>query len=382
MPTSRISISCTEAWWSFLKLGRLPYRYAAPFRHRGLEVLRDLRAPVCSRPSLGDSLYSSHKLYPKSAWTEIMPREPEAAALAERAILERHPARGAPPPAPACAALPGRTTTDYLDIDGVQVLVRSAGELPVRCLCSSCLTHRVLPSSTTRSFGVRTSARARFSWPWRIPILSWQSTECGDLGGHGTKVLDRLNVQNVRLYGHNGGAAVAVELARRLAAGCSGWCSMLPVFSAMKKEKPFPPAMRQRCYRCGKAAIGCAPGTICATRVMVALVRAHPSRRAHEHAAHRPGRSHAAPARDDEAARELRSRLARRAFLRRAGTRRRYQGAGARNRLGEQEFSRIFLPAGTSRTIRARARRRSGSGSADNDEHKGKSLKAKTTGGR
>jgi hypothetical protein len=103
--------------------------YAAPFRHRGLEVLRDLRVPVCFGHRPGDSLYASRKLYPKFAWTEIIPREPEGAALAERAILERHPARGAPPPAPPCAPLPGRTTTDYLNIDGAQALVRSAGEL-------------------------------------------------------------------------------------------------------------------------------------------------------------------------------------------------------------------------------------------------------------
>jgi pimeloyl-ACP methyl ester carboxylesterase len=43
--------------------------YAAPFRHRGLEVLRDLRVPVCFGHRPGDSLYSSHTLYPKSAWT-------------------------------------------------------------------------------------------------------------------------------------------------------------------------------------------------------------------------------------------------------------------------------------------------------------------------
>src|SRR5579871_77972 len=105
--------------------------YAAPFRHRGLDVLRDLRVPVCFGHRRGDSLYSAHKLYPPSAWVEIMPRDPGAAALAERAILERHPAGGEPPAAPACTSLPGRTTTDYVDIGGAQILVRSAGDLTV-----------------------------------------------------------------------------------------------------------------------------------------------------------------------------------------------------------------------------------------------------------
>ena len=71
--------------------------YAAPFRHRALDILGDLKVPVCFGHREGDSLYASHTLYPNSAWIEIMPREAKAAALAERAILERYPARGAPP---------------------------------------------------------------------------------------------------------------------------------------------------------------------------------------------------------------------------------------------------------------------------------------------
>ena len=215
--------------------------YAAPFRHRGLEVLRDLRVPVCFGHRLGDSLYGSHKLYPKSAWTEIMPREPEAAALAERAILERHRARGAPPPAPACAALPGRTTTDYLEIDGVQVLVRSAGEL------ASSVPVFVLPHAPGSSFF------------YDALILESAPALALDFPGHGesdplpgnpqnvetwadsaAKVLDRLKVQNVRLYGHNGGAAVAVELARRLGRRVLGLVLDASCFLGDEERKTLP----------------------------------------------------------------------------------------------------------------------------------------------
>jgi pimeloyl-ACP methyl ester carboxylesterase len=215
--------------------------YAAPFRHRGLEVLPDLRVPVCFGHRPGDSLYASHKLYPKSAWTEITPREPEAAALAERAILERHPARGAPPPAPACAPLPGRTTTDYLDIDGAQVLVRSAGEF------AGSVPLFVLPHAPGSSYF------------YDALILESTPALALDFPGHGesdplpgnpqnvevwadtaAKILNKLNVESVRLYGHNGGAAVAVELARRLGRRVLGMVLDAPCFLGDEERKTLP----------------------------------------------------------------------------------------------------------------------------------------------
>src|SRR5207247_1163964 len=103
--------------------------YAAPFRHRALDVLPDLKVPVCFGNRPGDSMYLTRSLYPSCAWTEVMPRELDAATRAERAILAQQPARGTPPPAPPCAALPGRSTTDYVDLGGTQVLLRSIGEI-------------------------------------------------------------------------------------------------------------------------------------------------------------------------------------------------------------------------------------------------------------
>jgi hypothetical protein len=64
---------------------------------------------------------------------------------------------------------------------------------------------------------------------------------------------------------------------------------------------------------------------------VVALVRLYISGRPQKRAAHRAGRSHAARARDDEAAGELRARMARRSFLPRTGTPGRTRGARARN---------------------------------------------------
>jgi pimeloyl-ACP methyl ester carboxylesterase len=215
--------------------------YAAPFRHRGLEVLRDLRVPVCFGHRPGDSLYSSHTLYPESAWTEIISREPDAGALAERAILERHPARGAPPPAPSCAPVPGRTTTDYLDIDGEQVLVRSAagpaGSVPLLILPhvpGSCALYDALVLESAPAFALDFPGHGE-SDPLpgnRQSVETWADSA--------VKVLDKMSVASVRLYGHNGGAAVAVELARRLGSRMLGLVLDAPCFLGVEERRSLP----------------------------------------------------------------------------------------------------------------------------------------------
>jgi pimeloyl-ACP methyl ester carboxylesterase len=216
--------------------------YAAPFRHRALEILPDLKVPVCFGHRVGDSLYAAHKLYPKSAWIEIMPREPEAAALAERTILERHPARAAPPAAPVCAALSNRTTIDYLDVDGAQVLVRSAGELnsatPLLVLPhapGSSLLYDTLILESAPAFAIdfpgNGESDARPGNPQTVE--TWAETAA--------KVLDKLNVGAVSLYGHNGGAAVAVELAHKLGGRVHGLVLDAPCFLGEEERDSLPP---------------------------------------------------------------------------------------------------------------------------------------------
>jgi len=215
--------------------------YAAPFRHRGLEILWDLKVPVCFGHRVGDSLYASRKLYPKSAWTEIFPQESEAAALAERAILERHPARAVPPPAPACTTLPGRATTDYLDIHGAQVLVRSAGVLadsvPLFVLphapgSSAIYDPLILASAPALAldFPGHGESEPLPGNPQNVEI--WADTAAA--------VLDKLKVADVRLYGHNGGAAVAVELTRRLGRRAVGVVLDAPCFLGDEERKTIP----------------------------------------------------------------------------------------------------------------------------------------------
>jgi len=193
--------------------------YAAAFRHRGLEPLARLHVPVCFGARPGDSLHGHLKLLPESAWRKEFPRDGRAAARAELAVLQTHPARSVPPRGPRCAEIPGRSTTDYVDTDDGQILVRSVGD--VRAGPPVVILHQTPGSSALYD-------RLVCALGVRHPVLAL------DLPGHGEsdqtdparqtveawvlatqRVLDVLGVGTVWLYGHNGGASVAVEMALR-----------------------------------------------------------------------------------------------------------------------------------------------------------------------
>ena len=190
--------------------------YAAAFRHRGLEVLPELRVPVCFGNRPGDSQHRTMAQYPASAWQEEMPRDSLAAAAAERRILLRHPARGTPPAAPLATPIAGRSTTNYVTIEGAQVLVRVMGD--IRAAPPLVIAPHV-PGSSALYEGLLRALD--------VPAI------CFDPPGHGESddsdaqspedwaatlwaVCDALGVEQAHLLGHNSGAAtvVAAALAR------------------------------------------------------------------------------------------------------------------------------------------------------------------------
>lgn len=193
--------------------------YAAAFRHRGLEVLRDLKVPVCFAARPGDSLFKTLQQYPAGTWTMKMPREAPAAVRAELEVLAKHPARGLPPRAPSCAPLQGRTTTDYVDVGDGQIFIRSSGKF--QAAAPVVVIHHAPGSSALYDALVCAIGKHH-------PAIAF------DLPGHGEsdalpgmphtveawasvllQLLDKLDIGAVHLYGHNGGAAVAVEAALR-----------------------------------------------------------------------------------------------------------------------------------------------------------------------
>jgi pimeloyl-ACP methyl ester carboxylesterase len=206
--------------------------YAAPFRHRALDVLPDLKVPVCFGNRPGDSMYLTRSLYPPSAWTEVMPREFAAAARAECAILARHPARGTPPRPPRCTSLPGRSTTDYVDIGGTQVLVRSVGRFDGSAVPLLVLHHAPGSSALYDSLLLETSPALALDLPGHgesdpLPgnpqdVPTWTATV--------ERLMNQLHIEALRVYGHNGGAAVAVELAHRLGRRVRGIALDAPCF--------------------------------------------------------------------------------------------------------------------------------------------------------
>jgi len=193
--------------------------YATAFRHRGLGALPDLKVPVCFGNRRSDSVYRTHSLYPPEAWTQEMPEEMVAAARAELEVLLKHPASGTAPLPPRSAPIPGRSTVEYVDVDGVQVLTRSVGDLAAGNVLV--LLHR-LPGSSALYDDLLLQLGAQ------RPVLAI------DLPGHGEseappeaiasigtaagwalRVLDQLGLGRVSLFGHQGGAAVAIEMAIR-----------------------------------------------------------------------------------------------------------------------------------------------------------------------
>jgi pimeloyl-ACP methyl ester carboxylesterase len=199
--------------------------YAAPFRHRMLDVIPDLKVPVCFGNRPGDSMWRTRPLYPASAWQEAMPREHGPATLREREILLKHPPRSTPPPAPQATPLPGRTTTNYID----GIFVRST-ELSA---CPTLVLHHA-PGS---------------SFLYDDLVLALGNAFALDLPGHGEsdplpgnpqtvetwvaateKLLQTMNIRELRIYGHNGGCTVAVELARRLGSRVRGVVLDAPTF--------------------------------------------------------------------------------------------------------------------------------------------------------
>ena len=194
--------------------------YAAAFRHRGLSALPDLRVPVCFASHPGDSLLRTLALFPAGTWTQEMPRDRVEAAVAERAALGRYHARGAVPPPVACRPLPGRTTTDYVDLGGNQMLVRSVGDIsggaePVLVLPPIPGSSALVDPLLLALGNAKPVLALDLPGQGESPAPDNFTPDIADWATAALAALDRLGIARVHLYGDQGGAAVAVALAAR-----------------------------------------------------------------------------------------------------------------------------------------------------------------------
>ena len=111
---------------------------------------------------------------------------------------------------------------------------------PVQRLSLSSLTRRVLPSLRLADSGERAGVCARFSGHGESDPLPGNPQNVETWAETAAKVLDRLNRANVRLYGHNSGSAVAVELAHRLGRRVLGLVLDAPCFLGPEERKALP----------------------------------------------------------------------------------------------------------------------------------------------
>ena len=192
--------------------------YAAPFRHDAIGAFGRLKVPVCFGTRAGDWLHRQVPLYPTGTWHEEMPRDAEAAARRELDILLRHPAGTVPPAPPPCAPLPGRATTDYVDVGGASLLVRSVAT-------SESAPLLVLPhlpgSSWLYEELLHAVGEARPAYAIDVPGHGESDAMPGNpqsvdvWADSMLRAIDALGLGRLHVYGHNGGATLAVELAIR-----------------------------------------------------------------------------------------------------------------------------------------------------------------------
>ncbi len=192
--------------------------YAAPFRHRALDVIAELKVPVCFGNRPGDSMYLTRHLYPDGAWTADVPRGFQEASEHELDLLLRHPAPAAGPEPVAGASLPGRLDEYFVDVEGAQLHVRSLLGAD--------------PDATPLLILHHAPGSSRMHESLMLAVGEKQAVLAFDLPGHGEsdvlpnnpqdhdswlraaqQVVRALGLKKVHLMGHNGGAALALRWA-------------------------------------------------------------------------------------------------------------------------------------------------------------------------
>ncbi len=194
-----------------------PYR--AAFLHEGLPAIEAIMAgnvPVCFGARPGDLLFRVIDDMPEGAWTKEFPRDKIDAAMQELELFRQYPARAAPPPPPASADIAGRVTTDFLDVDGVQLATREFGAahggVPVVLIPQMPGSSRLL-EPLMRDLG-KSKHIVAFDLPGHGDSDPADSHSIEAYAGVLNRALSARGIDRAYLYGRNAGGSVAVELAR------------------------------------------------------------------------------------------------------------------------------------------------------------------------
>ncbi len=186
--------------------------YSAAFRHDGWAGLQGVAAPVClgTRPS--DLIHPMRDRAPPDAWRAELPPDALAAAVAERALLHRHPGAGPVPPAPPCTPVAGRSTPDFLRVAGDQMLLRRAG---LAAGGDTLLLIGEVPGATATLVPLLDALR-RPAIAFDLPGLGESEGDVVSVEDWAARLLlalDQAGAGRVRIYAHRGGCSVAAALA-------------------------------------------------------------------------------------------------------------------------------------------------------------------------
>lgn len=195
--------------------------YSAVFRYDAIAAAHDVRAPVCFAAREGDSLIHALDLLgelPDGCWTARMPRDLEAAAEAYADIFVERRVDGVTPPAPDAAPIAGRVSRSYIGIGGSQLMVYRAGGGKARALV-------MVPHAPG---GADMLEPLMMGLAETRPVIAFDLPGNGDSDAVGSagpsiegytdalaELIDALDLGSFDLYGHNAGASVALEYARR-----------------------------------------------------------------------------------------------------------------------------------------------------------------------
>lgn len=191
--------------------------YAAVFRYPEIGAVQGLSVPTCFAGRAEDSLIEALKLLgtlPAGCWQETLPADDTGAAQRYAEIIAAHPPTGIAPPPPETAPVTGRMTRRFVSWHGAEILVRECGHGDGAPLVL--LPHIPGSSESYEPLMLALAGRRRvvaIDPPGNGDSDMAAVLSVDEQADAVSQVLTALGLDTVDLYGHNGGASIAVGVA-------------------------------------------------------------------------------------------------------------------------------------------------------------------------
>ena len=193
--------------------------YKAAFMHEGIPAVNDIiksKVPVCFGARPGDSIFSALKRMPENSWKKEFSRDKVDAASEELEIFLKHhkPSTVLNPPEPI--KIDGRISITYVDIESDQIALRSFG--PKNHKTPILLIHDIPGSSKLLEKLMHDLGKNREVIAPDLPghgdssCIETNQHSVAKYALHLNKLLEKLKIDKINIFGSNGGASVATEL--------------------------------------------------------------------------------------------------------------------------------------------------------------------------